>query len=198
MNADNITSLSYLYILAASVGSIFAARALERRLKARTPATRPYRWGFYVGCMGLACAPLALMTALGMVLAGTNGRWEEFGAYLAYSVFFIIHMIAGWFIIERKRLAWVIGTIFSFNIFVWVINYIYGRNRWGEFIGQSYGSSGTEDEGFELLDDATKLEAQGRVQEALLAYQRVVDKYSNTAAGQDAQKSIESLRTKIG
>jgi len=59
-------------------------------------------------------------------------------------------------------------------------------------------SEGTEDEGYEVLARATKLETQGRVQEALLAYQRVADRYSHTAAGHDASKSIESLRAKIG
>lgn len=59
-------------------------------------------------------------------------------------------------------------------------------------------SEGTEEEGYEVLARATKLETQGRVQEALLAYQRVADRYSHTAAGHDARKSIESLRAKIG
>src|SRR5580765_2262490 len=58
-------------------------------------------------------------------------------------------------------------------------------------------SEGTEEEGYEVLARATKLETQGRVQEALLAYQRVADRYSHTAAGHDARKSIESLRAKI-
>ena len=197
MNADD-TSLWCLYIFVAIIGSIFAARALERRLKAKTPATRPYRWGFYVGCMGVACAPVAAVTVLGMVVAATNGRWEAFGECLGYTVYFVINAVAGWFIIQRKRWAWVIGMIFSCNIFAWVINYIYGKNRWAEFVDEPYGSGGTEDEGYDLLHDATNLETQGRVQEALLAYQRVVDKYSHTAAGLDAQKSIESLRGKIG
>jgi hypothetical protein len=55
-----------------------------------------------------------------------------------------------------------------------------------------------EDEGFELLEEATKLEIQGRVREAIAAYQRVADRYSHTPAGQDAQRSIDSLRAKVG
>lgn len=54
-----------------------------------------------------------------------------------------------------------------------------------------------EDKGYELLDQATKLEIKGRVQEALTAYQQIADRYSHTAAGLDARKSMESLRTKI-
>jgi hypothetical protein len=63
---------------------------------------------------------------------------------------------------------------------------------------ESDDSEGTEGEGYELLAHATKLEIQGRVQEALLAYQRVARRCPHTGAGHDARKSIESLRAKIG
>src|SRR5215469_16170692 len=192
MNADDITSLSYLYIFVAALVSIFAAQLLEKRLKARIPATRPYRWGFYVGCMGVACAPLFLLTGLATLLSEMSDKFESAGLLAVCTLFFAVHTVSGWFVIHRKRWAWVVSTIFSLNIVTWVINYTYGQNRWGEFIGEPYGSAGTEDEGYELLSDATKLERQGRVQEALAAYQRIVDKYSHTAAGADAQKSIES------
>jgi TolA-binding protein len=42
------------------------------------------------------------------------------------------------------------------------------------------------------------LETQGRAQEAVAAYQRVADKYPDTSAGRDAQKSIQSLRAIVG
>jgi hypothetical protein len=64
--------------------------------------------------------------------------------------------------------------------------------------GEADESEGTEEEGYELLALATKLELKGRVQEALVAYQQVAVRYSRTAAGHDAGKSIESLRAKIG
>lgn len=64
--------------------------------------------------------------------------------------------------------------------------------------GEADDAIGAEDEGYEILARATRLETQGRVQEALLAYQRVADRYSNTGAGHDARKSIESLRAKTG
>ncbi len=49
-----------------------------------------------------------------------------------------------------------------------------------------------------LLDEATKLETRGRVKEALAKYQTVVDGFDGTTASRDAQKSIKSLRAKIG
>ena len=196
MNADDITSLSYLYIFVAIVVSIFVAEALEKRLKARTPATRPYRWGFYVGCMGVASAPFVPMFALGAWAVSIKGQFGECGGFLFWLAYCVIQTVCGWFIIQRKRWAWVVGTIFGCNIIVWIPNYIYGRNRWGEFVGEPYAGA-EEDKGYELLADATKLEVQGRVREAIAAYQRVADRYSHTAAGQDAQKSIESLRVKV-
>ena len=47
------------------------------------------------------------------------------------------------------------------------------------------------------LDEATKLEARGQVKEALLAYAEVNEKFPGTAAGRDAQKSLESLRSQV-
>ena len=107
-----------------------------------------------------------------MFMAGMNSQWIGFGVILVCTVYFTIIAVSGWFIIQRKRWAWVVGTIASLNPLMWIINYIYGRNRWREFVGEPYGSAGTEEEGYELLADATKLEAAGRVQEAIAAYQR--------------------------
>lgn len=64
--------------------------------------------------------------------------------------------------------------------------------------GEADDTGGTEEEGYELLAQATKLELKGRIQEALIAYQQVADRYSHTTAGHDAKKDIESLRSKIG
>ena len=161
MNTDTIKSLLDLYVLVAVVASICIASSLEKSLKTRLPATRPYMWGFYTGCMGVACAPLAVVAALGMAVAGINGRWETFGLFLALTAWLALSTVSGWFIIKRKRWAWLLGTILSGNILVWIINYIYGRNRWGEFVGEPYNSA--EDEGYELPHDATKLEAGGRL-----------------------------------
>ena len=56
----------------------------------------------------------------------------------------------------------------------------------------------TEDIGYEALAHGTRLETEGRVQEALAIYQRILEKYPETDAGRDAKKSIESLQAKLG
>lgn len=55
-----------------------------------------------------------------------------------------------------------------------------------------------DERAFALLGEATRLESQGRVKDALAKYQVVVDSFGGTSASRDAQKSIESLRAKIG
>jgi hypothetical protein len=54
-----------------------------------------------------------------------------------------------------------------------------------------------EDLGYEELAHGARLERKGQVQEALAAYQTVVEEYPHTNASEDAKKSIESLQAKI-
>jgi hypothetical protein len=49
-----------------------------------------------------------------------------------------------------------------------------------------------------LLDEATRLETRGRLKEALAKYETVVARFGGTEASHDAQKSIESLRARLG
>jgi len=197
MNANVITSLFLLYSLVAGVVSLFVALALERKLKARNPATRPYRWGFYVGCSGVALTPFVLILALGVLVSVAKGQWPQCVLFLFLMSYFAIQAVCGWFIIQRCRWAWVVGTAATFNIVQWIICGIYAKNRWQEFVGVPY-TRPPEEDAYRLLDAATKLEAQGRVHEALAAYQRIAERYSHTGAGRDAQVSIESLRAVIG
>ena len=55
-----------------------------------------------------------------------------------------------------------------------------------------------EEKAAALLEEATKLEARGQVQEALAKYAQVVERHPRTAASRDARKSRESLRATIG
>ena len=58
--------------------------------------------------------------------------------------------------------------------------------------------SSSNDIGYEALAYGTRLETEGRVQEALVVYQAILEKYPETAVSNDARKSIESLRGKLG
>ena len=64
--------------------------------------------------------------------------------------------------------------------------------------GEVGASLDADDEGHALLAQATKMEIDGRVRDAVLVYQHIALKYPHTSAGQDAQKSLKSLRAMIG
>ena len=52
--------------------------------------------------------------------------------------------------------------------------------------------------GYEALEYATRLETEGRIQEAMTCYQKIAENCINTPAGRDARKSLDSLRAKVG
>ena len=79
MTADYITGFVCFYIVIAVAVSIRYALELERRLKERLPDTRPFRWGFYIGCSYLACAPFALLFAWALFIAAVNNQPERVG-----------------------------------------------------------------------------------------------------------------------
>jgi len=54
-----------------------------------------------------------------------------------------------------------------------------------------------EDVAYDALEYATKLETQGRFQEALAIYQKIVQNSPGSGAARDAQKSIENLTARI-
>jgi len=54
--------------------------------------------------------------------------------------------------------------------------------------------SGSEDDGYELLERALRLERKGRIEDALKAYEEIAEKYAHHSAGLDAKKSAENLR----
>jgi hypothetical protein len=194
MNPDSVALLSSAYVVVAVTTSAMAAIRLNRQLQSSQPKPRPYRWGYFVGCTGLACGPGALLSAFALVAAVRRQEFELVGTLLVFTTVLAVQTVAGGFIIARKRWAWVIGTLFSFNLLLWVINGIYAGRRWSEFTGQAHGTGGSQDEGYELLAEATDLEVQGRAGEALLAYQRLADTHGDTPAGKDALLSFENLR----
>ena len=75
---------------------------------------------------------------------------------------------------------------------------VYGIWRISQGLSGRNAMTSSNDIGYEALAYGTRLEAQGRVQEALAVYQAIIEKYPETAVSNDARKSIESLRGKLG
>jgi hypothetical protein len=57
--------------------------------------------------------------------------------------------------------------------------------------------SDIEDEAYALLEDARQMEADRRFREALVAYDRIATKYSETPEGRNAQQRLTRLRAKM-
>jgi hypothetical protein len=100
---------------------------LERRRKRHGIGKLPYTWGYFVGCWLVFLG--ALTAAVGLLgYAGKPGVGPS--ALVLSAVFYV----PGWFVIRRHRWAWIVGSIVSLNPVWWLINHVYGRNRWDEFV----------------------------------------------------------------
>jgi len=53
-----------------------------------------------------------------------------------------------------------------------------------------------EEAGYDALEDAIKMEAEGHVEDAMSAYERIARNFPETRAARDALKSIETLKAK--
>jgi hypothetical protein len=122
-------AIAYFYIFGAVIVSICLAQILEKRLKRQSPETLPYRWGYYFGCANLSCAPFALLFTCLAIIFAVYDKPQLFGEYSFYAAYFGFLATCGWFIVKRRWWAWVCGTIFSFNIVLWIINGVYGSKR---------------------------------------------------------------------
>lgn len=129
------------------------------------------------GVLTLSLLALSLWLALAMQVK----RWHDRGK-------------SGWMILIH--LIPIVGTVWSMAELGFFPGTI-GANRYGEDPLQPEDNC-TEQAGFRLLAQATRLEGSGRGQEALVAYKDIADRYAHTAAGQDARKSAESLVLSTG
>ncbi len=94
----------------------------DKKLHEEQPSVRPYKWGYYIGYAGLIGSVLFIFLVV------------LFSAALAlFLVLSIPQAIASYYIIRRKKWAWVLGTILTLNPILWIAHIFYGRNRWGEF-----------------------------------------------------------------
>jgi hypothetical protein len=66
-------------------------------------------------------------------LSASVQPWERVGQLGFYAGYSLIQAICGWFILKRRWWAWIVGTILSLNILLWIINGIYGAKRRDDF-----------------------------------------------------------------
>ena len=94
------------------------------------PDTRPYTWGIYVGLNTLLLG--AVIIVAGIVTSTTGGQPSDVLVALFVLSIGGAYALAGYHTVRRHRGAFVFATLFSFNVFWWVANSIYLRNRWNE------------------------------------------------------------------
>jgi len=112
--------------------SFVVSGKLETARKSRSPNTRPYRWGYFIGSVWLGQAALALL-----MLYSAASFPDIAGPALMLALNFTLGAAAGSYIIQRQRWAWVLGTILTLNPVLWIAHFIYVRNRWAEFKEES-------------------------------------------------------------
>lgn len=105
-------------LIGVPVVPLVAALLLDRGIRRRHPARRPFRWGYYFGILSIVGG-----LALGAVLESGPVAVIACGA---------LYGSLAWLFARRRHAAWIALTILSFNPIVWVVNFFYLRKRWAE------------------------------------------------------------------
>ena len=123
---DDLT-IRLITLAGLAIPSAIVAWILEARRLSESPESRTYAWGYFQGCIGLLSGALGLVL---MIAGGISGNPTWFGTG---ALFAALYGVPGFFVMRRRRWAWIILTIAMVNPISWIINGIYARNRWSEF-----------------------------------------------------------------
>lgn len=91
---------------------------LDKKLHEDTPSVLPYKWGFYIGVMGV------ITYGILAILAAAEG-----GGGIIFAFFFGLCAYSFYCIIKREKWAWFVGTALTLNPAMWFINYSYAKKR---------------------------------------------------------------------
>ncbi len=127
-----LSSIVPFSIILSFIGMGINAFRLEGIRKKTISNELPYTWGYFQGmfCMWIGC--MWILTGLVIVFAG-KPEFDKVSLGILIIGAVILYVASGYYIIQRKKWAWVTGTILTLNIFVWIGNYIYCKKRWHEF-----------------------------------------------------------------
>jgi hypothetical protein len=119
------------------------------------------------------------------------------GMLIIVGVIWTSNLYIACFLRSQAGVSFVLQTSFPSSVWLLIWNEYLRRSKRVKntyFVGVD--TQPDEDERYELLNRATRLETKGRVEEALAAYRELMEKYPDSPAGQDARKSLESLEAK--
>lgn len=122
--------MNAIFLVLVALPAALVSFVLEGRRKNASPKDLPYTWGFFQGMSGLLLGFYCVL--LGGYLAA-QGSISTISLAVPLLVYGAITGPAGYFVIKRRKWAWVVHTIASLNPVWWIANSIYGRHRWDEF-----------------------------------------------------------------
>ena len=131
-NTINILSVIapfFIILLIIVLPVIIIANRLEKKRKNKFPNQLPFTYGYYCGIMSIFVGIMCLIFALYKIIIDEVGISE---LVLTLFIGCVLYSVAGFFVIKRKKNAWLFLTLISVNIFIWIINYYYGKKRWNE------------------------------------------------------------------
>ena len=111
------------------------AKRADGRLKTNDPSLLPFKWGYLYGMAALWFGVIASIGLLGALLPSPPympERPPDASALVSLVVWSMPLTISGFFVLRRKRWAWVLATLLSLNPVIWLINLVYGARRWRE------------------------------------------------------------------
>ncbi|MGR3174409.1 MAG: tetratricopeptide repeat protein [Candidatus Scalindua sp.] len=129
---DKSPKLFYLVInLIVALPALFISFKLDKKRANRYPNTLTFKWGYFTGARILMASTIIFILGILVIASGEPDLAEVNVAMIgALSVLFI----PGILILRRNRWAWIFYTIFSLNPLLWLINVIYIKKRWNEFV----------------------------------------------------------------
>jgi TPR repeat protein len=122
--------LFWVLPLVTAASALTYALEKEKLRKLSGHTGKPYTWGYYCGaaaCVGWAMN--AVMCLCGFIVAENT---EDRIFFPVAAIICVLLSVSGIFVVKRRRWAWIVVTIACGPI-GWIINGIYGKNRWSEF-----------------------------------------------------------------
>jgi len=106
-------------ILVVLIAAIAISRKMNKKLITQKPQCKAYVWGYFLGVTGFLSGVIVLLMGIDtsqvlLIIAGG------------------IIILSSYFTVKRYKWALIIITILNLNIFVWVANIFYIKNRWKE------------------------------------------------------------------
>lgn len=117
-------------------GALFASSQSNEKWRKANSDLLSYEWGFYFGWLNLFFyTSLAAFIVFAVFydeidLLSTRNR-----ILLLVLVSSLVGSSLGYGVVKRNRFSWIVLTLLTLNPIGWLINYVYGRRRWGYIQG---------------------------------------------------------------